>query len=103
MGAVSFSRYGRLHYAEPGALDPLVGDKVLMPTDDGPEVAGCVWAAHWTEADGLPVLVGPAGAAELARVEAFARHKAETRVTTKRLVRERALVTKVVGVDVRNR
>ncbi len=101
--AVSFSRYGRLHYADPGAFDPQVGDKVLVPTDDGPEVAECVWAAQWTEADGFPVLVGLAGAADLARDEANARRKAEARVATKRLVREHALVLKVVGVDIRDR
>ena len=101
--AVSFSRYGRLHYADPGALDPQVGDKVLMQTDDGPEVAECVWAAQWIEADGFPVLVGLAEAADLTRDEANARRKAVARVATKRLVRAHALVLKVVGIDVRDR
>ena len=43
--AVSFNRYGRLFYLDPGELRPQVGDRVLVPTDDGPEVAECVWAA----------------------------------------------------------
>ena len=43
--AVSFNRYGRLYYFDPGELRPSVGDRVLVPTDDGPEVAECVWAA----------------------------------------------------------
>ena len=37
--AVSFNRYGRLFYLDPGDLRPTVGDLVLVPTDDGPEVA----------------------------------------------------------------
>lgn len=58
--AVSFTRYGRLYYADPGDLGPAVGDRVLVPTDDGPEVAECVWAPQWvTEAtDGFPRLLG---------------------------------------------
>ena len=34
--AVSFNRYGRLYYLDPGDLTFGVGDKVLVPTDDGP-------------------------------------------------------------------
>ena len=58
--AVSFNRYGRLYYLDPGDLLPAVGDKVLVPTDDGPEVAECVWAAQWVDEDtgGFPRLVG---------------------------------------------
>ena len=37
--AVAFTRYGRLYYLDPGEHTPRVGDKVLVPTDDGPEVA----------------------------------------------------------------
>ena len=37
--AVWFTRYGRLYYADPGELTPRVGDRVLVPTDGGPEVA----------------------------------------------------------------
>ena len=49
--AVSFARYGRLYYLDPGELRPPVGDKVLVPTDDGPEVAECVWAPQWVGED----------------------------------------------------
>ena len=34
--AVSFERYGRLYYFDPGPYSPTIGDKVLVPTDDGP-------------------------------------------------------------------
>ncbi|MEP7054531.1 MAG: regulatory iron-sulfur-containing complex subunit RicT, partial [Actinomycetota bacterium] len=44
MCAVSFERYSRLYYFDPGAHLPQIGDKVLVPTDEGPEVAECVWA-----------------------------------------------------------
>ena len=42
--AVSFERYGRLYYLDPGGHEPKIGDKVLVPTDGGPEIAECVWA-----------------------------------------------------------
>ena len=34
--AVSFERYGRLYYLDPGAHTPRVGDKVLVPDQRGP-------------------------------------------------------------------
>ena len=37
--AVSFERYGRLYYLDPGERDYSVGDRVLVPTDSGSEVA----------------------------------------------------------------
>ena len=60
--AVSFERYGRLYYLDPGGHQPKIGDKVLVPTDGGPEVAECVWAPQWMseDVDGLPVCAGPA-------------------------------------------
>jgi cell fate regulator YaaT (PSP1 superfamily) len=60
--AVSFERYGRLYYFDPGPYSPTIGDKVLVPTDDGPEVAECVWAPQWVSEDtmGMPVLAGMA-------------------------------------------
>ena len=62
MMAVSFERYGRLYYLDPGPHTPAVGDKVLVPTDAGPEVAQCVWAPQWVddEVGGLPMCAGPA-------------------------------------------
>ncbi|MBV9369458.1 MAG: hypothetical protein JO074_06490, partial [Frankiales bacterium] len=58
--AVSFERYGRLYYLDAGDLTPKVGDKVLLPTDGGTEVAECVWAPQWVSDDigGLPALAG---------------------------------------------
>ncbi len=99
--AVSFSRYGRLYYLDPGPYAPRVGDKVLVPTDDGPEVAECVWAPQWVSEDvgGLPSLAGMAGEEDLARDERSRRRRADARVLTKRLVRDHGLVMKVVGVD----
>ena len=49
--AVSFERYGRLYYLDPGEPTIHVGDRVLVPTDAGPEVAECVWAPEWVEED----------------------------------------------------
>ncbi|MDH6465949.1 cell fate regulator YaaT (PSP1 superfamily) [Micromonospora sp. A200] len=99
--AVSFNRYGRLYYLDPGELRPQVGDRVLVPTDDGPEVAECVWAAQWVseETDGFPKLAGLAQEEDLRRDELLRRRKAEAKVAAKRLIREHGLPMKVVAVD----
>ncbi|MGK5441770.1 PSP1 domain-containing protein [Micromonospora sp. URMC 105] len=99
--AVSFNRYGRLYYLDPGELRPQVGDRVLVPTDDGPEVAECVWAAQWVaeETDGFPKLAGLAQDEDLRRDELLRRRKAEAKVAAKRLIREHGLPMKVVAVD----
>ncbi|MEN3358703.1 MAG: hypothetical protein V7637_2685, partial [Mycobacteriales bacterium] len=99
--AVSFERYGRLYYLDPGEHTPKVGDKVLVPTEDGPEVAECVWAPQWVseETDGFPRLAGVATEADLERDGLIRRRKADARVAAKKLVREHALPMKVVGVD----
>ena len=69
--AVSFQRYGRLYYLDPGEHTPAVGDKVLVPTDAGPEVAECIWAPQYVSDDvgGLPVCAGLASEDDLARTE----------------------------------
>src|SRR5690242_11474563 len=99
--AVSFARYGRLYYFSPGELTPKVGDKVLVPTDAGPEVAEVIWAPTWLDedTDGFPRLAGTAGEDDLARDAASRRRKAEATVAARRLIREHDLPMKVVGVD----
>ncbi|MEU7570368.1 regulatory iron-sulfur-containing complex subunit RicT [Micromonospora sp. NPDC049240] len=99
--AVSFNRYGRLYYLDPGEFRPRVGDRVLVPTDEGPEVAECVWAAQWVseDTDGFPKLAGLAGEDDLHRDELLRRRKADAKVAAKRLIREHGLPMKVVAVD----
>jgi cell fate regulator YaaT (PSP1 superfamily) len=101
MMAVSFERYGRLYYLDPGPFQPAVGAKVLVPTDAGPEVAECVWAPQWVDEDvaGLPVCEGIATDDHLARDEQNRAKRAQARVTARRLIREHELPMKVVGVD----
>jgi cell fate regulator YaaT (PSP1 superfamily) len=105
--AVSFSRYGRLYYLDaaqyPGEI--AVGDKVLVPTDEGTEVAECIWAPQWVTDDigGLPAVAGLATDADLERDEHNRRRVAQTKVAIKRLVREHGLPMKPVAVDVRDR
>ncbi|MEY9215006.1 hypothetical protein NI17_017025 [Thermobifida halotolerans] len=101
MMAVSFERYGQLHYLDPGQTSPRVGDKVLVPTDEGPEVAECVWAPQWVgeDVDGLPVCQGIATEEDLARAEHARRRRAEARRTAKRLIRAHGLNMRVIGVD----
>jgi PSP1 C-terminal conserved region len=99
--AVAFTRYGRLYYLDPGEHAPRVGDKVLVPTDDGPEVAECVWSPQWIseEIGGLPVCAGLAEPEHLDRDERNRRRRAEARVVARRLVRQQQLPMKVVAVD----
>src|SRR6202043_200025 len=101
MMAVSFERYGRLYYLDPGGYEPKIGDKVLVPTDGGPEVAECVWAPQWMSEDvgGLPGCAGPAAAGDLDRNEKTRRRGAEGRVPARRLIREHDLPMKVIAVD----
>jgi len=86
MMAVSFERYGRLYYLDPGPYQPAVGSKVLVPTDSGPEVAECVWAPQWVdeEVGGLPVCAGIATEDHLTRDEENRAKRAYARVTARR-------------------
>ena len=99
--AVTFTDRGRLYYADPAGLTPAVGDHVLYPTDDGPEVAQVIWAPQWTadEIGGLPRLVGMATEVDLAAAERSRRKRAEARVAARRLIREHQLPMKLAGVD----
>jgi len=99
--AVTFTDKGRLYYADPGSLRPAVGDHVLYPTEDGPEVAQVMWAPQWTseEIGGLPVLAGLASADDLAALATARRKRADGRVAARRLIREHGLPMKVIGVD----
>jgi cell fate regulator YaaT (PSP1 superfamily) len=101
MMAVSFERYGRLYYLDPGGHEPKIGDKVLVPTDSGPEVAECVWAPQWVSDDiaGLPVCAGLAQAGDLARDSANRQRRGAGRLAAKRLIREHGLPMKVIAVD----
>ncbi|GAA0973967.1 hypothetical protein GCM10009555_029560 [Acrocarpospora macrocephala] len=101
MMAVSFTRYGRLYYLDPGEHSPKVGDKVLVPTDAGNEVAECIWAPQWVSEDvgGLPVCAGMAGDEHLSRDESNRRRRAEARSVSKRLIKRHELPMKVIGVD----
>ncbi|WP_018352293.1 PSP1 domain-containing protein [Longispora albida] len=99
--AVSFNRYGRLYYLDPGDHSPQVGDRVLVPTDDGVVVAECVWAAQWVSEDteGFPVLAGIASQDDLDRDAYIRRRKAEAKVAAKRLIRAHDLPMKIVAID----
>jgi cell fate regulator YaaT (PSP1 superfamily) len=99
--AVSFERYGRLYYLDPGEHAPRVGDKVLVPTDSGPEVAQCVWAPQWVSEDigGLPVCAGVATDTDLSRDEANRQRRLEGKRTARQQIREHGLPMKVLAVD----
>src|SRR5258706_15345769 len=98
--AVSFNRYGRLYYLDPGELSIGVGDRVLVPTDDGPEVAECVWAPQWgsEETEGFPRVLGLAGDADMNRDRGQPERKAAAKAAAKQLLRDHDLPMKVVAV-----
>jgi cell fate regulator YaaT (PSP1 superfamily) len=102
--AVSFERYGRLYYLDPGDASYAVGDQVLVPTSSGPEVAECIWAPEWVDdADSgyvdLPICAGKATEADLVRDAANRRRRAEAKLVAKRLIKRNDLPMKVVGID----
>jgi cell fate regulator YaaT (PSP1 superfamily) len=99
--AVTFTERGRLYYADPGELTLAVGDHVLYPTDEGPEVAQVMWAPSWDTDDigGLPRLEGLATEADLTALEDSRKKRAEARVAARRLIRAHGLPMKVTGVD----
>ena len=101
MMAVAFERRGRLYYLDPGPHTPSIGDKVLVPTDSGPEVAECIWAPQWISDDigGLPVCAGLATDEDLERDETNRRRRAECRIAAKRFIRTHKLPMKVTAVD----
>jgi len=99
--AVAFEPHGRLYYLDPGDADHAVGDRVLFPTESGPEVARCVWPptlVDWDDGD-LPRSGGAASAADLRRDEANRIWRAEIRAVAERLIAEQRLPMTVVGVD----
>jgi cell fate regulator YaaT (PSP1 superfamily) len=98
---VTFTLNGQLHYADPGELRPVVGDMVLLPTEQGPVAARVVWAAEYSAEDteGFPVLVGLADEADLAATEELRKTKAKALVASRKLIREHGLPMKVLAVD----
>lgn len=99
--AVTFSKNGQLHYADPGDLRPQVGDRVLLPTDRGPVVATVVWAAEYTSEDseGFPRLLGRATEHDIEDGERVRKAKARAMVASRRLIREHGLPMKVLAAD----
>jgi cell fate regulator YaaT (PSP1 superfamily) len=100
--AVSFERYGRLYYLDPGEHEYSVGDRVLVPTESGPEVAECVWAPEWVNDDGfseLPICAGPAGPEHLERDARNRLRRAEAKLAAKKLIKRNQLPMKVMAVD----
>lgn len=100
--AVSFERYGRLYYLDAGDADYRIGDRVLVPTEEGgPEVAECVWAPEWLTDDfgDLPRCAGQAAEEDLQRDEDNRRRRAEAKLVAKKLIKKHDLPMKVAGVD----
>lgn len=98
--AVAFEPLGRLYYFDPGDFELSYGQRVLVPTDDGTEVARCVWGPADVEwAGDLPVCLGPATDEDEARTAANRVRRAEIAGVAKALIARHELPMKVVGVD----
>lgn len=101
--AVTFERHGQLHYLrpEPGSQHR-VGDWVLYPTSEGPEVAQVVWAPepwHQGVPGEFPECGGPASPGDRARDQERRQLRAQARIAAKRLARSHQLALQVVAVD----
>ncbi len=100
--AVEFAPHGVLHYLDPAGFDLHVGDQVLFPSESGGEVCRVVWvpeSADVSAAAVLPRCLGFASAADLARDARNRRIRAESQLVAERLIAQRGLDMRVVGVD----
>lgn len=98
--AVAFEQYGQLHYLDPGDLTVAVGDLVLHPTDQGPEVARCVWAPEEVRTvEDLPLCPGLAGPEDLARDARNRRRRESSMLIVREAVEDHDLAMKVLAVD----
>lgn len=83
-----------------------MGDWVLYPTENGPEVCRVVWAPEPSSeepAAALPLCAGRADADALARDERNRAARAEAMAVSRELVARHGLAMKVVAVDLVDR
>lgn len=98
--AVAFEPRGQLHYLDAGEERYRVGEAVLHPTQDGPEVAHVVWAPdEVTLETPLPACGGRASDQDLARDAANRERRAETLAVVRELVTRHELEMTVHAVD----
>lgn len=108
--AVEFNRHGRLVYATAGAIpDVSVGERVVVPTDDCPEVATVrigLTPVEQSALDGeldlthLPALLRRATPADEERDAAHRRLRAEAELVAGELVERHQLPMRILGSDV---
>ncbi len=96
---MTFAPSSRLYYVDPGTIDAMVGDAVLVPTESGTEVATVAWVTDAELAAELPVCAGRATPADLEREKRNRRLKAEATEIAKALIAEHGLPMRVLGVD----
>ena len=103
--AVTFTPYGRLYHADPGPYPVKVGDQVLIPTNEGAEVATVVWGPEEVNPapEGLPICEGMASPQDLERAAANVQRRAEITAIARSLIAAHRLAMKVVGVDLVDR
>lgn len=98
--AVTFELRGRYYYVDPGELSVSPGDRVLVPTGEGAEVATCAWGpAEVDWAGDLPACHGLADPADLERDERNRLRRAEIAEVARRLIDRHDLEMRLVAVD----
>lgn len=102
---VTFRPRGRLHYLDPADFEFRVGDAVRVPTENGAEVGTCTWGPATVEWAGppLPLALGPATDADLARDARNRERRAELRSVAADLIARHRLPMTVVAVDLLDR
>ena len=100
--AVSFNRYGRLYYLDPGEFTPAgrrPGAGAHRRRARGGRVRLGARSGSTEETDGFPGWPGSPADDDLRRDELLRKRKAEAKVAAKKLIREHELPMKVVAVD----
>lgn len=98
--AVAFKPLGRLYYFDAGDLQLGYGQRVLVPTGEGAEVAHCVWGPVPLDWPGhLEKCLGAAADADLKRDAANRVRRSGIAIVARNLIARHELPMRVVGVD----
>ena len=98
--AVAFHEHGQLHHLAADGVDVHLGDWVLYPTDDGDEVARCVWGPQDVRLDEpLPTCPGLASPTQIDAAAAARQRRSEVTELVKKRIAAHGLDMQVLAVD----
>ncbi|MGL5406918.1 MAG: PSP1 domain-containing protein [Propionibacteriaceae bacterium] len=101
--AVEFEPRGRLFHVDAGDFELHVGDKVMFPTELGPELATVVWPPTETSVHDLPRIVRLATDTDIERDDRMRADRARCLLVARELVALRDLPMSMVAVDIDDR